>query len=138
QKQSDKNAFIIRLTTPVAMTGCIDLQKPGYDILDAGQIIYITLTEGSVSPAESPRYATYDCTIKSGVLSTDIPLDRKHLAQNGAQKIILKSETAGPIFDIAMTHTDIGTRFETELKIPTGKPERDGPRIFTLPLATPE
>ena len=92
--------FTIRLTSPSSVTGCLSIEKPEIEIVDAGAVLYMTLKGGTVELNRDKRYGQYGCDKNMGPNYAEVTLNKNKLEENGTYKIDLKGEEAGRIYDI--------------------------------------
>ena len=108
--------FTIRLTSPAAVTGCMEVEAPTIDVIDAEAVLYMTLEEGSVTAKQKKRYGQFDCDMMSGPSYAEITLNKNTIAENGTYKIDIKSKESGRLFDITVETDDNSVTLHTELK----------------------
>lgn len=111
--------FNIRLTSPTSVSGCVKIEPPRIETIDAGPVLYMTLKEGAVRAQEERRFTqSGGCTMNSGPSFVDIPLNKNTIEENGIKRIDLKSNAAGKLFDIALSTSENKVRIDSQLKAP--------------------
>lgn len=90
---------VLRIITPVAITGCLTMKNPTVKIQSYGQTMQLTLGETGIHLDRSVRYAHYQCDMHYKYAYVDVPLDRDQLIENGTKKITMKS-AIGHLADI--------------------------------------
>lgn len=92
--------MVMRITSPGAITGCVEIKQPTYTINYAGNVMNINMKEAKIGIDKSVRYAHYQCNTKRQMPFIDIPMNRDDLMEKGIQKIVLQTSSIGRFADI--------------------------------------
>lgn len=122
--------FLIRLTSPASMTGCLNIEKPEISIIDAGAVLYMTIEEGNVQMKEKKRYGQFDCDLKAGPSYAEIELNKYELEEKGTYKIDIKSKQSGRVFDIEVKTGDNFVELDTKLETTYAPPSVEREKVL--------
>jgi len=123
--QIEEEIFSIRLSSAASVSGCFKSKPADIEKIDAGAVIYVELKEGNIHLDKKPSYGQFECEMQSGGAHTDIPFDGDMLVKNGVNKIEIKNEDIGKLFDIEIESNNDKLILKSELKTGVRIPEED-------------
>lgn len=91
----------LRLTTPLAISGCVHMKQPVVAIVETPPVLRLRLTEAELELDKSVRYAHFQCDVRTQFAYFELPLTRDELLEKGITRIALKSD-AGQFRDIVL------------------------------------
>jgi hypothetical protein len=94
-------AATLRLTTPLAISGCMHMRQPVVAIIETPPVLRLHLTEAKLELDKSVRYAHFQCDVRSQYAYFELPLTREELLEKNINRIALKSD-AGQFRDIVL------------------------------------
>ncbi|MCC6597691.1 MAG: hypothetical protein IT559_02760 [Alphaproteobacteria bacterium] len=85
--------FILRLSAPVVITGCLKKNDTKIDITKQGEMLQIKLTGEPISPDQyTVRYAQYSCDTQTGLSAADIDFSADTLTEDGIKNIRINAD----------------------------------------------
>ncbi len=90
----------LRLTSPVALNGCVKMVAPSVEKRRNGRVMFIDVTDAVVGVDKSVRYSHFQCKQGAHAPQLDVTLDRSELIDNDVNLIIMKTGAFTDYFDV--------------------------------------
>lgn len=98
-----ENQFILRLSSPHTVSGCMKLSNYGYMAEYKDAYLDISINDMTVDMRDQPQYAHYQCNQQSQIPSADVILNRQDLVKNETHKIRLHNGSDSNYYNISLT-----------------------------------
>lgn len=92
---------VLRMMTPLALSGCAHLKQPVVAIREAPGSIALRVTSTELELDKTVRYAHFQCNVRSQYAYFDLPLRRDELLEKHISRISVNSDS-GQFRDIAL------------------------------------